>query len=98
MAVQTYKVDDLDGTKGAETHKLVLDGVAVTVDLGEGNYGKLSAFLEPFFKAGTVKANGTNGESETAKVRAWCAENGVEVNPKGRIPEAIMEQYRAAMA
>ncbi|WP_424216364.1 Lsr2 family DNA-binding protein (plasmid) [Streptomyces sp. BI20] len=31
-----------------------------------------------------------------ADVRAWAAKNGVEVNDKGRVPKAIVDQYLAA--
>ncbi|MEU0041320.1 histone-like nucleoid-structuring protein Lsr2 [Streptomyces sp. NPDC006333] len=29
-------------------------------------------------------------------VRAWAAEHGIEVSPKGKIPDAVVEQYQAA--
>ncbi|GAA2107891.1 Lsr2 family DNA-binding protein [Streptomyces synnematoformans] len=31
-----------------------------------------------------------------ADVRAWAAEQGIEVSPVGRVPKAIVEQWRAA--
>jgi nucleoid-associated protein Lsr2 len=96
MAVHTYKVDDLDGAKGAETHKLTLDGRTVVIDLANDNYGKLVGLLEPFFNAGTVRTAAGSGESETTKARAWLRENGHEVNDKGRIPDDKMALYRAA--
>lgn len=33
-----------------------------------------------------------------ARVRAWAAEAGVEVSAHGKIPDAVVEQYRDAMA
>jgi nucleoid-associated protein Lsr2 len=93
---ETVVKDDLDGTAGAEAHKLTLDDRTVTVDLADANYQKLADFLEPFFKAGTVKATG-NGRaaSDTAQARAWLKEHGHEINEKGRIPEDKMALYRA---
>lgn len=96
MAVKNYRVDDLDGTEGAEPHKLALDGRTVVIDLSEGNYGKLVDLVEPFFKAGTVRTAAGSGESETTKARAWLRENGHEVNDKGRIPDDKVALYRAA--
>ncbi|MEU8717484.1 histone-like nucleoid-structuring protein Lsr2 [Streptomyces sp. NPDC048663] len=29
-------------------------------------------------------------------VRAWAAENGIEVSPKGKLPAGVIEQYQAA--
>ncbi|WP_239310627.1 histone-like nucleoid-structuring protein Lsr2 [Frankia sp. Cj3] len=97
MAIKNYRVDDLDGTEGAEPHKLVLDSRTVAIDLSEENYGKLVGFLEPFFKAGTVRTAAGSGESETTKARAWLRENGHEVNDKGRIPDDKMALYRASL-
>lgn len=31
-----------------------------------------------------------------AEVRAWAANNGIDVPAKGRLPEAVMDQYLAA--
>jgi hypothetical protein len=32
---------------------------------------------------------------DPAKVRAWAKENGVTVNPRGRIPQAVLDEYAA---
>ncbi|QIG58708.1 Lsr2-like DNA bridging protein [Gordonia phage DatBoi] len=45
--------------------------------------------------------NGGGGSSNAGSysmkdVRAWAYENDIEVNPKGRVPDAIIEQYEAA--
>lgn len=32
------------------------------------------------------------------EVRTWAQENGVQVNDRGRIPDALIEQYEAAQA
>lgn len=34
--------------------------------------------------------------TSTAAVRAWAAENGHEVSPRGRIPAAVVQAYDAA--
>jgi nucleoid-associated protein Lsr2 len=96
MVVQTYKVDDLDGAKDAETHRITLDGRTVVIDLADGNYGKLVGLLEPFFNAGTVLTAAGSGKSETTKARAWLRENGHDVNDKGRIPDELIKLYQAA--
>ncbi|MEU8264918.1 histone-like nucleoid-structuring protein Lsr2 [Micromonospora sp. NPDC048999] len=33
---------------------------------------------------------------ERARIRAWAAGQGIDVSPRGKIPTAVVEQYRAA--
>ncbi|RPE44160.1 Lsr2 protein [Streptomyces sp. Ag109_O5-1] len=35
-------------------------------------------------------------QPDAKQVRAWAADNGIEVSPKGKIPDAVVEQYQAA--
>ncbi|MGW4876544.1 Lsr2 family DNA-binding protein [Streptomyces sp. NPDC004262] len=35
-------------------------------------------------------------EPDAKDVRAWAAENGIEVSPKGKLPAGVIEQYQAA--
>ena len=46
----------------------------------------------------TGKAPGTSAGSglPTREIRAWAAQNGVECSTHGRVPEAVVEQWRAA--
>ncbi|MBE7186908.1 Lsr2 family protein [Jatrophihabitans endophyticus] len=39
---------------------------------------------------------GGSGRTDTAAVRAWAAEQGIEVSERGRISGEIVEAYRAA--
>jgi nucleoid-associated protein Lsr2 len=97
MAKEYVIKDDLDGTPGAQSHKLTLDGRTVVIDLAEKSYTALSEFLEPYFNAGTAPRGGSgNGASETARVRAWLKANGHEISDKGRIPEDKMALYLKA--
>ena len=36
------------------------------------------------------------GEPDAKAVRAWAAENGIEVAPKGKISGDVIAQYQAA--
>ncbi|AOE43732.1 Lsr2-like DNA bridging protein [Gordonia phage Bantam] len=38
----------------------------------------------------------SNGSYTMKDVREWAKNNDIEVNPKGRVPDAIIEQYEAA--
>jgi len=96
MAKEYFVRDDLDGTPGAETHKLTLDERSISIDLSSENYEKLTQALEPYFNAGTERTQ--NSTSDTAKVRAWLRANGHEISDKGRIPEDKLALYRGGQS
>jgi hypothetical protein len=101
--VKYILLDDLDGADAAERVLFALDGVNYEVDLSAENAKKLREGLQPWIDAGrrvrnarpagkAVKAAG----DETAKVRAWGREQGMEVSDRGRIPIEVREAYKAA--
>ena len=59
--------------------------VAVT-QVGEAKPGEPALFI--------AKVSGGKGEPKA--VRAWAASNKIEIPARGRIPAAVIEQYRAA--
>ncbi|WP_022869127.1 histone-like nucleoid-structuring protein Lsr2 [Schaalia vaccimaxillae] len=97
-------VDDIDGTAADRTVSFAFNGVSYEIDLNEAHANDLAEDLERWIKAarrtgGRVaprsgRASAVN--TETAKIREWAKANNVEVNERGRIPAAIVEQYRAA--
>lgn len=98
MAKQVTVLCDLDGSPGAETHKLVLDETVLMIDLSEASLAKLQKALTPFMKAGTVtvKANGSGADAELAAIRDWANANGHPVAVKGRIPQNVVDAYNQA--
>lgn len=40
--------------------------------------------------------DGSGASPDPKDVRAWAAEQGIEVSPKGKIPAGVVEQYQAA--
>ncbi|MFD4554429.1 Lsr2 family protein [Streptomyces sp. NPDC058469] len=109
MAKKTVVIDDLDGTDGAETMTFGLDDKRYSIDLGEKNGKKLREFLAKYIEvaeeieepAPTMKVTGprkATSDYDPAAVRQWATENGIEVNLKGRVPEAIISQWRQATA
>ncbi|PJJ73233.1 Lsr2 protein [Diaminobutyricimonas aerilata] len=98
--------DDLDGSEDAETVTFGFDGKRYEIDLSEANRAKLESALQPFIDAARP-AGGSRGDSASSRprrgvplnlaaVRAWAADNGHEVNQRGRIPTAVIEAYEAA--
>lgn len=99
-------VDDLDGTDAAETIAFAVDGAAYEIDLSADNAAALRAALEPYVKAGRrtsasrrggrSSSAGSGGGASPKEIRAWAADNGVDVPARGRIPAGVHEQFLAA--
>lgn len=99
-------IDDLDGSEAAETLLFALDGVSYEIDVNEKNASQLRAVFAPWVEAGR-RVDGRTQRGKPAiirttsgydpkAVRAWAASNGVDVPARGRIPAAVVEQFRAA--
>lgn len=112
MATQTvtHITDDIDGsTENVETVTFSLFGATYEVDLSKANQEALEEALEPFLnvarKAGGPSRRPSARSASTPSagsgidaraVRAWAAENDIEVSPRGRINSKVIDQYRAA--
>lgn len=106
MAKQVVErlIDDLDGSDAVESIEFAFGGATYEIDLNEKNAGRLRAD----FSKWTEKARRTGGQVRrgsgrpSAKgvdlnaVRVWAREQGYTVSDRGRVPAAIMEQYRSA--
>jgi hypothetical protein len=104
---QTLIFDDLDDTEADETLVFAIDGVTYEIDLTAEHAAELRQGLDPWIKAGrrrrgarppmkTARSSKGGADGETAKVRAWAREQGLEVSDRGRIPVEIREAYKAA--
>lgn len=102
-------LDDLDGGRADETVEFGLDGHRYQIDLSSRNANALRASLAPFMAAGVKvprNALGSNGRVATTtmreqheqnqKVRVWAEAMGLDVAPRGRIKQEILDQYHAA--
>lgn len=96
-------VDDLDGSVATQTVSFALDGASYEVDLSDANANELRSILSRF--TGKARRIGGRKQSPTGTrtagpankdIRAWAATQGLEINPRGRIPESIVQQYLAA--
>jgi hypothetical protein len=105
MATETLTrlLDDMEGGVADETVLFSLDGVEYSIDLKKRNSKKLRDALAPFIEkaervGGKKKKASSNGHSKvnSAAVRKWAGEHGIEVNPTGRVPQALVDQYVAA--
>lgn len=113
MATKTiYSIeDDIDGTPNASTVTFALEGAVYEIDLSDKHVTQLRKAMELFVEHArrqrgaaavggrTRRANGLlaqNGLS-AGTVREWAQEQGIEVSDRGRIPDAIVEQYTEAL-
>lgn len=109
---QKVIVDDITGEtleeSDAKAVTLVLDGVEYRADLGPDSHSEFMATLEPYLdvftrvgkvskrKATRVTPGVGSSGLDNAAVRAWAAENGYKVSPRGRIPRNVIEAYKEA--
>ncbi|PMC74629.1 MULTISPECIES: Lsr2 family protein [unclassified Brachybacterium] len=107
MARKTYVelIDDLDGTKAAQTVTFGLDGVAYEIDLSEENAEKIreqiGTWAQQARRVGGRRTRGTapaSRSSESAKIREWARSAGYEVPDRGRISATIRKAYEEAHA
>jgi Lsr2/Domain of unknown function (DUF3846) len=105
--IEVILVDDIDGSEATETVRLGLDGTSYEIDLNAANAAALRNALARFTGAGrkagrtsrTAAANGRkapDADLDKAEVRNWARANGVKVNERGRVPDAVVARYRAA--
>ncbi|SES67207.1 histone-like nucleoid-structuring protein Lsr2 [Geodermatophilus poikilotrophus] len=104
-------VDDLDETvieKGAgQTVQFGLDGTAYELDLTDEHADELREAFSRYVRA----ARKTGGQKSTASkpsrtasksevspqaVREWAKANKVELSARGRIPQSVIDQFKAA--
>jgi hypothetical protein len=102
--VSVVIIDDLDGSAGAETLAFSCDGHAYEIDLAAPNAARLREALQPFVAAARAvprprparPGSAARPQADRAAVRAWAAEQGLQVSERGRISAEIMDKYEAA--
>lgn len=95
-------VDDLDGTEAEQTVTFALRGTTYEVDLNEKNAAKLDKALEKYVAAArkvgrnsAPRGRSTSNREETAQIRTWAKDNGIEVSERGRISQSVKDAYAA---
>ncbi|WP_258802351.1 histone-like nucleoid-structuring protein Lsr2 [Pseudarthrobacter sp. NS4] len=98
-------IDDLDGSQASETIRFGLDGTDYEIDLTEQNAGSLRSALARYVEAGRKGSSSVRRQVttiapavDTKAIRHWAADNGVAVNPRGRIKEDVVQQYLASLS
>lgn len=97
--VRIELVDDLDGTKAAETITFGMDGRSYEIDLNKRNANKFRKSLAAYVDGGRrVSTNNRKPRfvPDTKAIREWAKANGFEVSDRGQIPKEVREAYSAA--
>lgn len=105
--VEIRLVDDIDQGAADETVEFGLDGVTYEIDLSNSNAEQLRGALAPWLgharrikgqrngrKASTSPAS--IGSPSAADVRAWAAEQGMQLSSRGRVPAEVRKAYADA--
>lgn len=100
----TRHLDDTDGSPAAETVRFGLDGTSYEIDLSAAHAEQMRRTLADFVAAGRRVGRLTRAatqqvvatDEDPTAVRAWARARGISVSPRGRIPAAVVEQFRAA--
>jgi Lsr2 len=96
--------DDLDGSPAEETLRFSLAAAEYEIDLSAANAVRFRAELAPFVEHGRKLGRDQRARPgrtsaarrDSAEVRAWAKEHGLEISERGRIPASVTEQYIAA--
>jgi hypothetical protein len=105
-------VDDLDDTEivdgAGETVHFALDGRQYEIDLTNDHADEMRAALDRYIRVARkvggrqVRARDTDAKPSASldyspqAVRAWAKAKKVKVSPRGRIPQSVLDQFRAA--
>jgi len=102
----TRLIDDLDGGEAVETVTFGLDGHYYEIDLSTKNANRLRSALSTYVDHGhrvagraaaaartRRRANGVGDRELNQAIRAWAQRKGMDVAPRGRIKQEIIEAY-----
>ncbi len=101
----TYMQDDLDGTEGAQPVSFSWQGKNYEIDLTPEHEEELRQLLSSYISNGRrvgrsqpARRPGSTptDRAQTAAIRRWATEQGMDVPARGRIPRHIREAYENA--
>src|SRR5215469_297723 len=96
--------DDLDGGAAQETLRFSWTGADYEIDLSAENAARFRSQLAPYVEHARAAGSGQRRRSsrpassrrQSAAIRAWAKQQGVQLSERGRIPDLIVAQYNAA--
>jgi len=105
--IQTFFVDDLDGSEAEGTVQFGLDGTQYEIDLSPAHAEELRTTLARYAEAarkipGTTRRSARNARTAaanghtTTEARDWAKAQGIEVKDRGRVPAVVLAKFQAA--
>lgn len=104
--VQVLLADDIDGSEAQATVQFGLDGVQYEIDLNAVHEKELRKDLATFVEhARKISVSGRStgrgrrrtATANTARVREWARNEGIDIKDRGRVPADVMERYVATV-
>jgi len=105
--IQTLLIDDLDGGEAAGTVRFGLDGTNYEIDLSAAHGDELRRALGQYVAharrtggpARSAARSSRGGDTaDTAKVRAWAKDQGIEIKDRGQDSDGIQALTRDGSA
>lgn len=105
--IQTFLIDDLDGSDAEETVRFALDGSEYEIDLNAGHARALREALARYVRAARRPGGGARRPArggrrapgtglDAAEVRRWARAQGIEVKDRGRMPAGLVARFKVA--
>ena len=105
--IQTFFIDDLDGSEAEGTVLFGLDGTQYEIDLSTGHAKELRISPGPLYRSRPEGHQAPPGAAQNGRkapasgisnteVRIWAKAHDLEVKDRGRVPADVLAQYRAA--
>src|SRR4051794_6250181 len=95
-------LDDIDGSEATQTVTFGYSGKSYEIDLNDKNAEKLNKALAPFIAAGrrtgaapSKSSSKTGRDWNIVELREWAGKKKIDVPQRGRIPQSIVDQYKA---
>jgi hypothetical protein len=109
--VEVRLIDDLDSTPADESITFGLDGADYEIDLSSKHAKELRAALERYISvakrvgrgraASAARAGRRSSRADREQnqaIREWAQRKGLDIAPRGRIAQAVLDQYQADAA
>jgi hypothetical protein len=94
--------DDFDASPDATTVQFAFEGVSYEIELSEKHLEEMRAHLAPYIEHGrrtggrrknAGRPQVAESKPDSAAIRAWAEQQGIELASRGKIPKAVVEQY-----
>ena len=105
VITQVRITDDLDGSEGAETFHFSYQGKSYEIDLNPKNAEKYDKIFQTLIASArrsgavpsVIKGAKQQRDFDIVELREWAGRNNIDLPVRGRIPLAIVEQFRASL-